>query len=188
MKKAIRSHLIKAGVATLLLAPAFAYAHDYNYIEGGFVHWDDQPGDDNGYRVKGSLDLLSPIAPFIEYNSIDDVHQLSLGGVFHTPLTQDLDLVLGGSYEHFDNDHGSDASGYGLRGGVRWTIPNTKLELDPQVRYIDVDHHNGDATSFRVDALYALTPALDLQGAVQSGDDDRLEVGLRYSFGSKLGS
>ncbi|NKF23925.1 TonB-dependent receptor [Solimonas marina] len=186
MKKSMRSHLIKAGVMTMLLAPTFAYAHDYNYIEGGYLNWD-QPGDDSGYHLKGSVDVLSPIAPFIEYNSVDNVDQLSLGGIFHAPLTPQVDVILGGSYEHFDVDHGGDASGYGLRGGLRWSVPNTRLELDPQVRYVNLDHdHHDDATSFRLDALYALTPAVSLQGAFQSGDDDRYEVGLRYSFGGQI--
>ncbi|NGY06957.1 hypothetical protein [Solimonas terrae] len=184
MKKATRSHLLKAGAAALLLAPALAFAHNYNYLEGGYVHRD-QAGDEDGFRANGSFDVLSPVAVFGEYDDVGHFEQLSVGGLWHTPLTRNVDLDLGGSYEHYDYNHGGSDSGFGLRGGVRWMVPNTRLELDPGLRYVDLGHGHSD-TSARLDGLYQLTAALDLQAAVQSGDDDRFEAGVRYNFGPRL--
>jgi len=184
MKKATQSRLLKAGMAALLIAPTFAFAHNYNYLEGGYVHRD-QAGTDDGFRVNGSFDVLSPIAVFGEYDDVGHFGQLSLGGLWHTPLTNTLDLNLGASYEHYDWRHGGDDSGFGLRGGVRWMVPNLPLELDPGVRYVNLGHGHDD-TSARLGALYRLTDALDVQAAVQAGDDDRVEAGLRYNFGPRL--
>src|SRR3546814_697483 len=183
MKKATQSQLLKAGIAAMFLVPSFAFAHNYNYLEGGYVHRD-QPGDEDGFRVNGSFDVLSPVAIFGEYDDVDHFGQLSLGGLWHTPLTNALDLNAGASYEHFDYRHGDD-SGFGLRAGLRWTVPNTRLELDPGIRYVNVGDDN-DGTSARLGALYQLTDAFDVQGAVQAGDDDRFEVGVRYNFGPRM--
>lgn len=184
MTRKIRIPFREAGLAALLLVPALASAHSYNYLEGGYLHRD-QPGDDSGFRVNGSFDVLSPIAVFAEYDDVDDFSQLSVGGLWHTPLNNAIDLNLGASLEHFDYEHGGDDTGFGLRGGVRWMIPNTRLELDPEIRYVDVDEPD-DGTSVRLGALFRLSKALDLQGAIQGGDDDRYEVGLRYTFGPRM--
>ncbi|WP_028079856.1 porin [Solimonas soli] len=176
---------LKLGVAVLLLAPGLALAHNYNYLEGGYLHRD-QAGDEDGFRVAGSFDILSPIAVFAEYGDVDNFSQLSIGGLWHTPLTRDLDLNLGASLEQFDHDHGGDDTGFGLRAGLRWAVPNTRLELNPELRYVDIDNDKADGVSLRLGALYALTPALDLEGGVQGGEDDRFDVGLRYNFGPRL--
>ena len=41
-------------------------------------------------------------------------------------------------------------------------------------------------TSVRLNALYNLAPHFDLQAAIQGGDEQRYEVGLRYAFTSRL--
>src|SRR3546814_14413710 len=76
MKKATQSQLLKAGIAAMFLVPSFAFAHNYNYLEGGYVHRD-QPGDEDGFRVNGSFDVLSPVAIFGEYDDVDHFGQLS---------------------------------------------------------------------------------------------------------------
>jgi hypothetical protein len=184
MNKATRSQALKLGAAALLLAPGLALAHNYNYIEGGYLHRD-QAGDEDGFRIAGSFDVLSPVAIFAEYGDVDQFSQLTIGGLWHTPLTRDLDLNLGASFEQFDHDNGGDDAGFGLRGGVRWAVPNTRLELNPELRYVNVDHDKADGVSARLGALYQLTSALDLEGGVQAGDDDRFDLGVRYNFGPR---
>ena len=44
--------------------------------------------------------------------------------------------------------------------------------------------YHDDQVSVRLNALLNIAPHLDVQGAVQGGDEQRYEVGLRYSFGS----
>lgn len=185
MKTTIHSPLLRAALVSAILAPAAAFAHNYNYLEGGYLHRN-QAGDEDGFRMNGSFDVLYPIAVFAEYDDVDDFDELSLGGLWHTPLTHTVDLNLGASYEHYGHDHGGGDSGYGLRGGVRWMVPDTALELDPELRYVDIAHDRGDGTSLRLGALYRLTTAFDVQAAVQGGDDDRVEAGLRYNFGPRM--
>jgi len=183
--KANRARAWKLGAAALLLAPGLALAHNYNYIEGGYLHRD-QAGDEDGFRVGGSFDILSPIAIFGEYADVDRFSQLSIGGLWHTPLTRDIDLNLGASLEQIDHDHGGDDTGFGLRAGIRWAVPNTRLELNPEFRYVNIDDDHADGLSLRLGALYALTDRLDLAGGVQGGDDDRFDLGVRYNFGPRI--
>ncbi|MFT4047588.1 MAG: hypothetical protein QM661_12960 [Solimonas sp.] len=184
MNQANRMHRWTLGAAALLLAPGLALAYDYNDLEGGYLHRD-QAGDESGLRIGGSFDVLSPVAIFAEYDDVDEFSQLSVGGLYHTPLTRDIDLNLGVSIEQFDHDRGGDDTGFGLRGGIRWTVPNTRLELDPELRYVDIDHDKADGVSVRLGALYPLTGVLDLQGGVQTGQDDRFDLGVCYNFGPR---
>ena len=177
-----RRPLALAAIAGVLLAgPALAQAHSYNYLEGGYLNRD-QPGDEDGFRAAGMFDIASPIAIFGEYADVDYFSQASLGALYHTNLQRGLDLNFGASIEHIDvGDY--DDTGFGLRAGLRWILPNTKLELNPELRYVNVDDE--DATSMHVGAVFPLAQAWDLAGAVQFGDDDRFELGVRYNFGPR---
>lgn len=173
---------LACGVAFCLgaLAPTLVAAHNYTYIEGGFVDLDNEHYDDSGLRIAGSADIAPPIALIGEYADVDRWEQLSAGALFHKPLNRDLDLNLGATLEQLDLGHADD-TGYGLRAGLRWRPPTLSgLEFAPEVRYLDVFEE--EFASLRIGALFRLAPALDLQGAVQGGDDDRVEVGLRYNF------
>lgn len=174
---------IGAAAAALMLVPALVQAHNYNYVEGGWVHRD-QRGDEDGIRLLGSFDVARPVAIFAEYATVEDFDQLSAGALFHTPINNDFDLVLGASIEDVNYSDGGGDTGFGLRGGVRWVIPQTRLELNPELRYVDIDPE--ELVSVRVNALYQLNNAFDIQGAVQGGDDDRFELGVRYNFGPRV--
>jgi len=70
-----------------------------------------------------------------------------------------------------------------LSAGLRWFVPETRgLELSPEVRHVMV--FDSSVTSIRAAALFPMTRQMLLQGALQGGDDDRVEVGLRYNFGA----
>lgn len=170
---------LKTGVAALLLAPALASAYSYNYLEGGYLNRD-QAGSDSGFRVAGAFDVFDPVALIAEFDHVDSFDQISVGALYHMPLQRGLDLNLGATFENFDYSHGSD-SGLGLRAGLRWQLPQTKLELNPELRYVSVGDEDG--MSLRVAALYPVAPKLKLQGSVQFGDDDRFDLGVRYEFG-----
>ncbi|SER08022.1 hypothetical protein SAMN04488038_11576 [Solimonas aquatica] len=169
---------LKGIAAAAVAVPALASAYDYSYVEGGYLNRD-QPGDESGVRVAGSFDIAKPVALFAEYDSVDYFDQFSIGGLYHQPFQRGMDLVLGVSLEHVEYDHNSD-TGIGLRAGVRWTLPQTKLELNPELRYVSAGDEDG--LSLRVGALFPITPKLKLQGGVQFGDDDRFDLGLRYEF------
>lgn len=171
-----------AATAALLLLPLSAVAHNYTYVEGGFLNRDYGNNDDSGFRIAGSGSIANNFALIGEYSDVGDLDQLSAGGLFHTALTNDVDLNLGATFEHVDAGPVDD-SGYGLRAGLRWGLM-PRLEMSPEIRYTDV--FGSKDTSARLSGLFAFTPQLDLQAALQGGDDDRVEVGLRYNFGPRV--
>lgn len=166
--------LLAAGALTA------AHAHDYTYLEGGYVDVDRGYSDDSGARIAGSLSVTEGVAVIGEYSDTGDVSQLSAGALFHTPLNNVWDLVLGGTLEHVDTG-ADDDTGFGLRGGAHWRNMNGRLQLEPELRLVDV--YEDTAFSARMGAQYEIAPRLDLAGALQGGDDDRLELGVRYRFG-----
>jgi hypothetical protein len=167
----------------LLMVPSVAPAHNYTFLEGNAVRRDVGPEEDVGVRLSGSMDVTYPVALFGEYISADEYDQFSTGGLFHTALNHVLDLNLGASLESVD-DGRRDDTGLGLRGGVRWQAIPTRLEVNPEIRHVDVfDTVN---TNLRVTGLYFMDRHLDLLGVVQGGDDDRIEAGIRYNFGPRM--
>ncbi len=172
----------KALFAATLLLPLSAFAHNYTYLEGGYLHRDYGPEDDSGFRIGGSGSVHDNVALIGEYTNVGDLDTISAGALFHTPLTNEIDLNLGATYEHVDAGPWDD-SGYGLRGGVRWQLIE-RFELNPEVRYVDIGP--GNDTSLRLAGLFAVTPELELQAALQGGDDDRVEIGARYNFGPRI--
>lgn len=172
-----RLHRYLLPLAALSLLPTVASAFDYSYLEGGYLHRDNDQVDESGFRLAGSVNVLPNVAVIAGYGDTGNYDRINAGALFHTPLNSTLDLVAGATLEHA-NSHHDDDTGIGLRGGVRWQLlPD--LELNPELRYVDVF---GGMTSARVGALYRINPALFVQGAVQAGDEDQVEVGLRYAF------
>jgi hypothetical protein len=172
-----------AALATLSLLPTLAAAADYTYVEGGFLFRHDYGSEAGGGRAAGSLDLpLLPLAIIAEYDGTGHLSQFDAGAIFHLPIAPGFSVFGGATLEHADNYSSSD-TGAGLRGGIRWRAAST-VELSPEFRYIHLYHR--DQASVRLNGLLNIAPHLDLQGAVQVGDDQRYEVGVRYSFDSAL--
>jgi hypothetical protein len=166
-------------VAALSIVPMTASAFDYNYVEGGYLHRDNSFSDDGGFRIGGSFGVLPQIAAFAEYGNTNSFDQFTAGALFHTPINEVLDFNAGASLENY-NGHGHNDTGFGLRGGVRWNIIPGQWELNPELRYVHVSGDN--ATSARLGALYHINQNFSLNAALQGGDDDRVEAGVRYSF------
>ncbi len=163
----------------LLLAPALASAHNYNYVEGGFINRDLGREDDSGLRIAGSTVIAPQFALFGELSDVGELDQISLGGLYYQPLQRGLDWMAGASIEFVDAGRRDD-TGLGLRAGLRWTAPDPRFEVAPEIRYFDA--FDDAVTSLRVAGLFAITPPFQLQVAVQNGDDDRFEAGARYNF------
>jgi len=169
--------VVMALMAVGLALPAAAA--DYRYMDGGVV---DRDGSDMGLRMAGSGELTPPLAAFGEVIDAGQYEQLSAGLMFHTPFDTRVDFFAGASLEAVDAGN-QDDTGYGARAGLRWSVPETRgLELSPEVRHLVV--FNDVITSFRAGALYPVAPRFNLLGALQAGDDDRVELGMRYSFGT----
>jgi hypothetical protein len=170
-------------LAALLLLPAAVQAHDYTYLEGGFLNRDNGRADDSGLRIAGSADVAPQVALIGEYADTGDFEQFSAGAIFHAPIQRDLDWFAGATIEFADAGPVDD-TGFGLRGGVRWRFAKA-FELSPEIRHVEL-FDSGD-TSLRLAGLFRVAPQLDVQAALQGGDDDRFEAGVRYSFNVRGG-
>lgn len=179
MKRTLRNVVASA----VLCVPAAVLAHDYDYVDGGLIDGDGPRGteSDTGVRLSGSMDLNQPIALFGEVVDTADYTHLTGGAMFHTPLDPRLYLNAGAALEWVDETF-EDDTGVGLYAGLRWqALPNPRrLEIGPEIRHLYV--FDGPSTSLRNNVLYRLTQNLDLQGALQVGDEDRWELGMRYNF------
>lgn len=181
----------RAAGALLLLLPAAAFAqqHDYTYVEGGFVNIDFENGeDDSGLRLAGSFDLGAPLSVIGEYADTGDFSQLTGGLAFRTPLQNLLDFTAAVTLDRVDVPRDDDLA-VGLRGGVRWLALTHaqnpgRLEVGGELRHI-FSVFDDSVTSVRASALYRIAEQFDVQGAFQVGDDDRIELGLRYSLGNQ---
>ena len=173
-----------AALAALTMLPAVASAADYTYVEGGFIERHDYGEAGPGGRVAGSFDLpILPLAIIAEYTGTDNLDQFDVGAIFHVPIIPTLNLFGGATLEHGDRHDGDTSTGIGARAGVRWQTTGN-LELAPELRYTHLFGSN--ETSVRLNALYNIAPHLDLQGAIQGGDEQRYEIGMRYNFGLHL--
>jgi hypothetical protein len=156
-----------------------ASAANYSFLEGGVLFRDTYGENDAGFRIGGSVALTSPLAAYGEFTSNDNIDQFSTGVLFHQPINSEIDWFAGGGLEYVDIGI-DDELGFGLRGGLRWT-PLKAFEVTPEIRYFDAV--DDGRVSFRVGGTYTFSPPFALTAAVQGGDDDRVEVGLRWNFG-----
>ncbi|MDD3765264.1 MAG: hypothetical protein PHP86_18370 [Nevskiales bacterium] len=162
----------------LAAMPGMAAAQNYGYIEGGYLNRDSDRIDDAGLRIAGSGPVAGSVALIGEYADTGDDEQFSGGVLLHGPLSPELDWTAGATLEFADNGHDDD-QGYGLRGGLRWRFAEY-FELNPEIRHTEIFDHG--ETALRLAGLVRIAPRVDLQAALQGGDEDRLEVGARYNF------
>ena len=178
MKLAHKLHAALLLTAVGLMLPGVASAIDYRWVDGGIVDRDASNG--LGARIAGSAALTTPLAAFGEIVDDDEFTQVSAGALFHAPINMNLDFNVGGSVEIVETG-AEDDTGLGARMGLRWLVPESRgLELSPEVRHVMV--FNTSSTSLRANALFPVSRNLLLQGELQGGDDDRVEIGMRYSF------
>lgn len=170
---------LSRSLLTLAALPLAALAHDYSFIEGGYVSIDNGAEDEGGIRIGGWIPLAPQFNLIAEYADADEFNQLSFGGQFHAPLSPQLDWTAGATMESIEVGRADD-TGLGLRGGLRWQSTSGQFEVNPEIRFVDV--FEDESTSLRVAGLAAINAQLWLQGAVQTGDDDRMELGIRHGF------
>lgn len=169
-------------LAMSLLLPISALAHGYAWLDGGLVDANSpQQRNDLGVRLSGSAELTPPVALFGEIVDVGSYTHLTAGAMYHTRIDSRLDFHAGGALELVDTER-EDDTGLGLYAGLRWQVPTggVRLELSPELRHLYV--LDRPSTSLRNNLLLRIAPRLDLQGALQVGDEDRIELGARYTF------
>lgn len=184
---------VAAITALAFAAPVLADGVSYNYIEGGYqrVEFDDSFGDvdGDGFGIGGSFAVNDSWHLFAGYSTADfdfdvELDQLSVGGGFHTPLSDRLDFVANFSYVRLDassNGFSVDDDGFGLTAGLRGMAAD-RLELAGFVDYVDLDE-SGDDTSIRGEAWYKFTDSAAVGFTLGSGDDvTSYGIGVRVFF------
>lgn len=158
---------------------AFAEGPRYNFIEGSYerVEIDDSFGDidGDGFGIGGSLELSDSFHAFASYGTADfdfnvDLDTLTVGGGYHSPMTDSVDLVAEIAYVQVDASalgFSADDDGFGASIGLRGKTTD-RVELEGFVDYVNLDDA-GDDTSFRGAAWYAI--------------NDSFSVGLQLGFG-----
>lgn len=118
-------------------------------------------------------------------NSVD-IDELSACVGYHMPLSGQVDLVTGLSYEYVDLSApglGSvDDNGFGLSIGLRFAATE-QVELNAGIKYIDLSD-SGDDTGFGIGGLYNFTENFSV-GLSGSWTDDTSTYGIggRFNFG-----
>lgn len=174
-----------------LAAPALAEGPSYNYIEAGYerVEIDDAFGDvdGDGFGIGGSFEIGDQWQVIASYGSADfdfdvDLDQLVIGGGFHSPVSDNVDVVANLVYVRLDASafgFSVDDDGFGASIGLRG-MAAPQVELEGYVDYIDLDD-SGDDTSFRGAAWYYFTESFAAGVQLGAGDDT-----TSYGIGARL--
>ena len=178
MQKLTQSIKALALATAVVLVPTMASAADYNLVEGGFIQRDNYGRSDAGVRIAGMGDVVDALAVYGEFSSNDELNQFSTGLLFHAAINGEVDLFGGGGLEYVDVGPNEEV-GFGLRGGARWSPSNT-IEFTPELRYYNA--FDRGEVSLRLGGAYHINPRFALVAALQGGDDDRAEAGIRYYF------
>lgn len=170
-----------AATAALAMPAAPALAHNYTYVDVLYLSTEPDQGEDfDGFGIGGAAAVAPDLHVFGQVSDQDELERLTAGLAINHRLQPGLDLVAGGSFESAEIGNNDD-TGIGLRADLRWLVPDTRLELSPGLRYVDL-YDDGD-TALRLAGRYALTPAVRFQAGVELGDDaDTFEAGARFEF------
>ncbi|WP_348673261.1 hypothetical protein [uncultured Abyssibacter sp.] len=175
------SRLAKLTGIVALGCSATALAHNYTYIDALYLNTDPDVGDDyDGFGIGGAAAISPDLHLFGQISDQDELERLTAGLALNHNLQPGLDLVAGASFESIEIGN-SDDTGIGLRADLRWLVPNSRFELSPGLRYVDL-YDDGD-TALRLAGLYGITPRVKLQAAMEFADDaDTVSAGARFEF------
>lgn len=183
-------------IAALLSLSAAAAAEglDYSYVQGSYsqVEFDDIDVDGDGFGISGSFAIGSSFAIIAGYETGDldfDVETtgFEIGGLYHAPLSDNVDFVTTLSYVSVEFDvpgfGSADDDGFGVGAGLR-AMASPKVELNGGISYVDFSD-GGDDTTFGGGFRYHFTEAFSA-GLSGSWGDDASSYGIngRLSFGN----
>ena len=171
-------------------------ALSYNYLDVRAIteDFDDGGPDSEGFSIRGSVALSDSVYVLGKYewrqldiagpNIEDNEAHLGLGVRF--PLSDNLDLLLQGSYEWIDvQEPGFDSfddSGLGAQAGLRVAISDA-LELNGHVRYRNLDELE-EESYLGAGAVYEFGNGASLGGEWERSDLDtnRWGIFVRFDF------
>ena len=178
-------------ILMMFVAPAFADGPSYNYFLGTYqdIEIDGVGGDidGDGLGIAGSVEIADSWHGFASYTSADfdfsvDFDQLAIGGGYHSPLNENVDLVARLAYIQLDASalgFSADDDGFGVSVGMRGNVAE-RVEVEGYIDYTDLDS-SGDDTSFSGAAWYEFTDSFS--GGMQLGfGDDVSSWGIAGRF------
>lgn len=192
--------MLRSAIVVLLFAFSTAICAEdlsYNYVDVSYsqTEFDDFNVDGDSIGIDGSFEINENFFAFASYGTGDlddgfgnsvDIDELSAGVGYHMPLSGQVDLVTGLSYEYVDLSapgFGSvDDNGFGLSIGLRFAATE-QVELNAGIKYIDLSD-SGDDTGFGIGGLYNFTENFSV-GLAGSWTDDTSTYGIggRFNFG-----
>jgi hypothetical protein len=185
LKGKFRTFIVAGVFALGLTGHAHAAGPGGSYIQGAYADWDDA---DDGYNIGGSLAITPSVRLFADYTDTD-LEQLRIGAGAVFPVSNLVNLEVGGSYQNLDaggfgpGPGGLDDDGIGIHGIGRFFV-TPELTLAGKVEYVFRDDLEDEAVlGFDVD--YRVLPALsaflsyDIYDEI---DNDLLMVGARLHF------
>lgn len=184
---------ITAVILLALVAPAMADGPSYNYIEGSYLRVDIDDSiadvDGDGFGVAGSFEVGEVWHVFGSFDSAEldfdvDIDELVIGGGFHTPLNENVDVVAELAYVRLEASAlgiSIDDDGYGASLGLRGLAAD-RIELAGFIDYVELDD-SGDDTSVRGEAWYKFTDNVAIGFRAEFDDDVTLYgIGARVYF------
>lgn len=179
-------------------ASVYAEGLSYNSITASYgqIDFDNLNADGDIFGIGASAEVGENFFVFGNYgvSEIDDgvlsvdVDQWNAGIGYHTPMTDNVDLVASLSYEYIDVSLplglGSiDDNGIGLGLGIRYAT-NEQFEVNAGISYIDLSDA-GDETGFGAGFLYNFTETFSVGVAGDWTDDTTAySIGARFYFGN----
>lgn len=190
-----RSGRILAVAALVLPAMATATDVSYDYVQVAYVDTELDFGpvdvDGDGFNIQGSVSATENIFVFLDYMDLGfdfgvDASTLELGGGYHKPMSDKVDLVgtVGYARAEIDVPGGPSPSedGFALSIGLRGN-PSDKIEVRGRIAYVNLDDDN---TSFELFGDYYVTQAISLGlGVIVDDDATTWGIGGRIHFGSR---
>jgi hypothetical protein len=182
MKRTMLSLALLCGATALQAAPATG-GLEYDYLEVGLINVSAGPVDGDGLRLGGSFALNETAYLVGAWTdaSLDpgntDFSTLSVGLGLRTALDPSLHLIGELSFEDVEVGAGSD-DGFALKGGLRKQVTDA-LELDLYVKQVELTNND---TLLGLGAVWKMTQTVRAVLGLESGDADRLMLGLRVAF------
>lgn len=179
----------------LVLASTLAWAEEpsYSYIQASYVDIDidtdfgDADGD--GVVAGASIPINDQWHVFAGYGSSDfdggiDIDEFSIGGGWHTGISDRTDFVATVAYVSVDASAGGpsfDDDGIGLSVGLR-SMVRDNLEVYGAISYVDLDAA-GDGTSIGAGLWYTVSGNFAVGLGVDVDDDvTGIGAGIRLYF------